>query len=59
MRRFLVRGLKKVEPEWNLAATCHNLLKMFRHGKEAALSVLHRQHTIGELAGIAVKPALT
>jgi hypothetical protein len=40
MRRFLVRGLNKVQGEWNLATTCHNLLKLFRHGKQAAIEAL-------------------
>lgn len=29
-RRFLVRGLDKARGEWDLAATAHNLLKLFR-----------------------------
>jgi len=44
MRRFLVRGIQKVQGEWNLATTCHNLLKMFRHGKCAALNVLAQKN---------------
>jgi len=31
LRRFLLRGLEKVDGEWHLIATTHNLLKLFRH----------------------------
>ena len=31
LRRFLLRGLEKVEAEWHLIATTHNLLKLFRY----------------------------
>jgi hypothetical protein len=31
LRRFLLRGLEKVECEWHLIAATHNLLKLFRH----------------------------
>jgi hypothetical protein len=31
LRRFLLRGLEKVNGEWHLIATTHNLLKLFRH----------------------------
>jgi hypothetical protein len=30
LRRFLLRGLEKVNGEWHLIATTHNLLKLFR-----------------------------
>jgi len=30
LRRFLLRGLEKVNGEWNLIAATHNLLKLFR-----------------------------
>jgi transposase len=30
LRRFLLRGLEKVDAEWHLIATTHNLLKLFR-----------------------------
>ena len=30
LRRFLLRGLEKVNGEWALIATTHNLLKLFR-----------------------------
>ena len=31
-RQFLMRGLEKVQGEWSLICTGHNLLKLFRHG---------------------------
>jgi transposase len=31
LRRFLLRGLEKVDAEWHLIAATHNLLKLFRH----------------------------
>ena len=31
LRRFLVRGLEKVDAEWHLIAATHNLLKLFRY----------------------------
>ena len=31
-RQFLLRGLSKVNREWLLICTGHNLLKLFRHG---------------------------
>jgi hypothetical protein len=31
LRRFLLRGLEKVDAEWHLIAAMHNLLKLFRH----------------------------
>ena len=31
-RQFLLRGLEKVNREWHLICTGHNLLKMFRYG---------------------------
>jgi hypothetical protein len=31
LRRFLLRGLEKVEAEWHLIAATHNLLKLFRY----------------------------
>jgi hypothetical protein len=30
LRRFLLRGLEKVNGEWHLIAATHNLLKLFR-----------------------------
>lgn len=43
VRRFLVRGLNKVQGEWNLATACHNVLKLFRYGKQAAIEALKQQ----------------
>ena len=31
-RQFLLRGLHKVQGEWSLICTGHNLLKLFRNG---------------------------
>jgi hypothetical protein len=31
LRRFLLRGLGKVDAEWHLIAATHNLLKLFRY----------------------------
>ena len=31
-RRFLLRGLGKVQAEWQMICTTHNLLKLFRSG---------------------------
>ena len=30
LRRFLLRGLEKVNGEWHLIAATHNLVKLFR-----------------------------
>ena len=30
LRRFLLRGLEKVDAEWHLITATHNLLKLFR-----------------------------
>jgi len=30
LRRFLLRGLEKVDPEWHLIAASHNLLNLIR-----------------------------
>ena len=40
LRRFLLRGLEKVDAEWHLIAATHNLLKLFRYrrSKEQALA---------------------
>ncbi len=35
-RNFLVRGLKKMQGEWNLVCIVHNLLKLFRRGAHVA-----------------------
>ena len=34
-RQFLLRGLEKVNSEWSLICTGHNLLKLFRYGADA------------------------
>ena len=34
-RQFLLRGLEKVQGEWSLICTSHNLLKLFRFGGRA------------------------
>ena len=34
-RQFLLRGLEKVQGEWSLVCTGHNLLKLFRFGGQA------------------------
>jgi len=31
-RRFLLRGLRRVEGEWHLISATHNLLKLYRSG---------------------------
>ena len=35
-RNFLLRGLKKMQGEWNLICLTHNLLKLFRSGAQVA-----------------------
>ena len=37
-RQFLLRGLEKVNSEWSLTCTGHNLLKLFRLGRRMAES---------------------
>ena len=32
-RQFLLRGLEKVQSEWSLICTTHNLLKLFRYSR--------------------------
>ena len=39
LRRFLLRGIDKVRAEFNLMAMTHNLLKLFRTSRAAALQV--------------------
>ena len=34
-RQFLLRGLEKVQVEWSLICTGHNLLKLFRFARQA------------------------
>jgi transposase len=38
LRQFSMRGLALMRGEWRLMATVHNLLKLWRHGQEAALA---------------------
>jgi hypothetical protein len=38
-RRFSLRSLLKVPSEWGIVATCHNLLKLFRHGPTRQLAM--------------------
>jgi len=44
LRRFLLRGLEKVDAEWHLIAATHNLLKLFRftRSQQQALAVATR-----------------
>jgi transposase len=37
-RQFSMRGLASMRGEWRLMATVHNLLKLWRHGQEAAMA---------------------
>ena len=59
-RQFLLRGLEKVQGEWSLICTGHNLLKLFRCGRLLAdnrcciptwrARLLHRQHPAQQVA---------
>jgi len=40
LRRFLLRGLEKVNGEWHLIAATHNLLKLFRFTRSRQLLVV-------------------
>jgi len=40
LRRFLLRGLEKVECEWHLIAATHNLLKLFRFRRSQQQALL-------------------
>ena len=40
LRRFLLRGLEKVDAEWHLIAATHNLLKLFRYRRSPQQAVL-------------------
>jgi hypothetical protein len=44
LRRFLLRGLEKVDAEWHLIAATHYLLKLFRHRRS-------RQQTLAMASG--------
>jgi hypothetical protein len=37
-RQFSLRGLASMRGEWRLMGVVHNLLKLWRHGREAALA---------------------
>ena len=52
-RQFLLRGLEKVQGEWSLICTGHNLLKLFRFGKPS-----HRKGPQPHIptAGLSPKP---
>ena len=39
LRRFLLRGLEKVNGEWLLIAATHNLLKLFRYRRSLQQAV--------------------
>ena len=39
LRRFLLRGLEKVNGEWHLIAATHNLLKLFRYRRSLQQAV--------------------
>ena len=45
-RQFLLRGLEKVNREWSLICTGHNLLKLFRFG--SALPAPGRSRSLGQ-----------
>ena len=40
LRRFLLRGLEKVDGEWHLIAATHNLLKLFRFRRSQQQALL-------------------
>ena len=40
LRRFLLRGLEKVDAEWHLIAATHNLLKLFRYRRSPQQALL-------------------
>lgn len=40
LRRFLLRGLEKVDAEWHLIAATHNVLKLFRYRRSQQQAVL-------------------
>jgi hypothetical protein len=43
VRRFLFRGLERVNHEWRLITACHNLLKIWRNAAEKAMQLLSPQ----------------
>ena len=40
LRRFLLRGLEKVDAEWHLITATHNLLKLFRYRRSQQQALL-------------------
>ena len=40
IRQFLLRGKPKVRAEWLIVCTAHNILKLFRSGRQANMAVL-------------------
>jgi hypothetical protein len=40
LRRFLLRGLEKVDGEWHLFTATHNLLKLFRYRRSQQQSLM-------------------
>ena len=54
-RQFLLRGLEKVNREWLLICTGHNLLKLFRYGADAPVAAQAKRaaESIRKSAGFA------
>ena len=46
-RQFLLRGLEKVNREWSLICTGHNLLKLFRLGSGSGSAAPRRPRSLG------------
>ena len=46
-RQFLLRGLEKVNREWSLICTGHNLLKLFRFGSGSGSAAPRRPRSLG------------
>ena len=46
-RQFLLRGLEKVNREWSLICTGHNLLKLFRYGSGSGSAAPRRPRSLG------------
>ena len=62
-RQFLLRGLEKVQGEWSLICTGHNLLKLFRFGanqprKTRINSIVRCIRNIAEVASVPRQPYL-
>ena len=53
-RQFLLRGLEKVNGEWSLICTGHNLLKLFRSGRLA--SRMSMDHPANRARGMDIPP---